>query len=163
MRFHFARLLRLWLAIMVPCKEPRERFARSEVEWEYTCQRVLPPPTILEMIRVSFITTPGFAATVGRARIRLAANPWKLFDMYGNVREWVGNSFVNTLLDDSEQDEFRISRGGSCRNQRWSASLRLARLILFTIGFGTWDFGWLLERPPTPDRRIGFFSGFLLS
>ena len=37
---------------------------------------------------------------------------WKLFDMYGNVREWVGNLFVNTLLDDSEQDEFRISRGG---------------------------------------------------
>ena len=40
-------------------------------------------------------------------------NPWKLFDMYGNVREWVGNSFVNTLLNDSEQDEFRISRGGA--------------------------------------------------
>ena len=40
-------------------------------------------------------------------------NPWGLYDMYGNVREWVGNSFVNTLLDDTEQDEFRICRGGS--------------------------------------------------
>ena len=40
-------------------------------------------------------------------------NPWGFYDVYGNVREWVGNSFVNTLLDESEQDEFRICRGGS--------------------------------------------------
>ena len=30
----------------------------------------------------------------------------------GNVREWVSTSFQNALLNDSEQDEFRISRGG---------------------------------------------------
>jgi len=41
------------------------------------------------------------------------ANANGLYDMYGNVREWVGNSFANTLLNDSEQDEFRISRGGA--------------------------------------------------
>ena len=40
-------------------------------------------------------------------------NPSGLYDMYGNVWEWVGNSFVNTLLEDSEQDEFRICRGGT--------------------------------------------------
>ncbi|MEK9772425.1 MAG: SUMF1/EgtB/PvdO family nonheme iron enzyme [Opitutae bacterium] len=88
----------------------------TEVEWEYSC-------------RAGSLTDYYFGDHThelqehgwfrGNSQKRLhpvglkKSNPWRLFDMYGNVREWVGNSFANTLLNDSEQDEFRISRGGA--------------------------------------------------
>ena len=87
----------------------------SEVEWEYAC-RAGTTTAYYFGDEPSELHNHGWFRGNSRKRIHpvglKSPNPWKLFDMYGNVREWVGNSFVNTLLDDSEQDEFRISRGG---------------------------------------------------
>ena len=88
----------------------------TEVEWEYACRAGTltkyyfgDNPYELQdhgWFRGNSLKRPH---PVGKKQ----ANPWGLFDMYGNVREWVGNSFQNTLLHTSDQDEFRISRGGA--------------------------------------------------
>lgn len=88
----------------------------TEVEWEYACRAGTTtdyyfgddPHELQEHAWYRGNSTKRIHPVGGKM-----PNPWGLLDMYGNVREWVGNSFVNTLLNDSEQDEFRISRGGA--------------------------------------------------
>jgi formylglycine-generating enzyme required for sulfatase activity len=88
----------------------------TEVEWEYACRA----GTVTDYYfgdHVSDLQEHAWFRGNSLKKIHSVGlkrpNPWGLYDMYGNVREWVGNSFVNTLLNDSEQDEFRISRGGA--------------------------------------------------
>jgi formylglycine-generating enzyme required for sulfatase activity len=87
----------------------------SEVEWEYAC-RAGSTSTYYFGDDPNELLMHGWFKANSQKKIHPVgtkfANPWGLHDLYGNVREWVGNSFVNTLLNDSEQDEFRISRGG---------------------------------------------------
>lgn len=87
----------------------------TEVEWEYAC-RAGTTTSYYFGDDPNDLLLHGWFKSNSQKRIHpvgmKAPNPWGLFDLYGNVREWVGNSFVNTLLNDSEQDEFRISRGG---------------------------------------------------
>jgi formylglycine-generating enzyme required for sulfatase activity len=88
----------------------------TEVEWEYACRAGTTTdyyfgddPTELHEHAWYVVNS---LRRIHPVKMK-APNPWGLYDLYGNVREWVGNSFVNTLLDESEQDEFRICRGGS--------------------------------------------------
>lgn len=87
----------------------------TEVEWEYSCRAGTvstyyfgDDPNELHYHAWYKVNSEKSIHPVGMK----SPNPWGLHDLYGNVREWVGKSFANTLLNDDEQDEFRISRGG---------------------------------------------------
>jgi hypothetical protein len=87
----------------------------SEVEWEYACRGGSATDYYFGDDPTDLVQHAWFKNNSNKHIHPVGLkqpNPWGLYDLYGNIREWVGNSFVNTLLGDSEQDEFRISRGG---------------------------------------------------
>jgi formylglycine-generating enzyme required for sulfatase activity len=103
----------------------------SEAEWEYAAQAGTTTPfafgkTITEK-EANFGGNVGKTMEVGN----YPANPWGLYDMHGNVREWVEDvwhgSYAGAPADGSawtdgegrNSSRDRVSRGGS-----WSGSPR---------------------------------------
>ena len=93
----------------------REYRLPTEVEWEYACRAGTTTDYYFGDDSNDLHYHGWFKANSNKNVHPVglkSPNPWGLHDLYGNVREWVGKSFANTLLNDTEQDEFRISRGG---------------------------------------------------
>ncbi len=95
-----------------------------EIEWEYACRAGTETPYF-------FGTDPDELFDYGWVRgnsehrtheiSQKKPNPWGFHDMYGNVREWVHDSYytsINEGLAGEIPDEFRISRGGGYMARR---------------------------------------------
>jgi len=113
-----------------------------EEEWEYACRagtetRYWAGDTEEDLDRVGWYrkNSDGHTHRVGEK----PGNPWKLYDMHGNVREWTATTF------DDEQE--RVACGGSW----WDAAdmARSASLLITDPGnvIGLKGFRVVLPRP----------------
>ncbi|MFP6899496.1 MAG: SUMF1/EgtB/PvdO family nonheme iron enzyme [Opitutales bacterium] len=95
-----------------------------ELEWEYACRA----GTITSHF---FGSDPeelfAYAWVRGNSKhrthqvCRKKPNPWGFYDMYGNVREWVQDSYFTSINEGFAKEipeEFRISRGGGYMARR---------------------------------------------
>ena len=102
----------------------------TEAEWEYACRAGTQTPFYTgECISIDHANYlgiyPGKNCPEGEARHRtvkvgsLQPNAWALYNMHGNVHEWVqdwyGDYFSNSIVDPKGPDkgESRVVRGGS--------------------------------------------------
>lgn len=121
----------------------------TEAEWEYAARAGTStlfatgntlPDYYLKNAQVTDFTTPKdkVSLRVGQT----PANPWGLYDMHGNVEEWIHDWYAPQASQDGgpEEGTFRVTRGGShgtfayyLRSANRSAALPETRG--FTIGF----------------------------
>ena len=89
-----------------------------EIEWEYACRAGSNTPYFFgsdpkDLTEYAWVRANSKRRTHDVARKK--PNPWGFYDMCGNVREWVHDSYYNSLnesLISEIPDEYRISRGG---------------------------------------------------
>ncbi len=95
-----------------------------EIEWEYACRAGTETPYFFgtdpnELFEYGWIRGNSKHRTHEVSQKK--PNPWGFHDMYGNVREWVHDSYytsINEGLAGEIPDEFRISRGGGYMARR---------------------------------------------
>ncbi|MFP6855045.1 MAG: formylglycine-generating enzyme family protein [Opitutales bacterium] len=89
-----------------------------EIEWEYACRAESTSTYFFgddpeEIEEFAWVRRNSDRRTHEVAEKK--PNPWGFYDMYGNVREWVHDSYfisINENFAGEIPDEFRISRGG---------------------------------------------------
>ena len=123
----------------------------TEVEWEYACRAGTTTNYYFGDNLNELHMHAWYKANSGKTLHPVGLkkpNPWKLYDMYGNVREWVSTSFQNALLNDSEQDEFRISRGGGYMKSAVECQSSSRSTNSLTVRYRNLGFRVVLARVP---------------
>ena len=95
-----------------------------EIEWEYACRAGTNTPYFFgsdpdELFEYGWVRGNSKHRTHEVSQKK--PNPWGFYDMYGNVREWVHDSYytsINEGFSSEIPDEFRISRGGGYMARR---------------------------------------------
>jgi len=105
----------LWVMIRsAPAPKTGRKFSLpTEAQWEWACR--CGTETAPQGLLGKYNSKWGAAANVGTS---VAANPWGLKDMYGNVSEWTLTSYrpypyrADDGRNDPSQSESKVVRGG---------------------------------------------------
>jgi formylglycine-generating enzyme required for sulfatase activity len=122
----------------------------TEAEWEYACRAGTSTPFytghVLTAKEANFNRTVGQTSVVGS----YPPNPWGLYDMAGNVWEWIASlydanyKFSEQLLSNNDTSSRRVLRGGSWNNKPYN--LRSASRGNNTPDLRNYDIGFRLSR-----------------
>jgi len=166
-----------WVEAVAFCRWLSEKEGKpyrlpTEAEWEYACRAGTRtayhtgetlPPAFHKNVRLSWFPSP---RTVDGGEVvplhvgRTPPNPWGLYDMHGNVEEWVQDWYGPYAAGEQTDPvgradgDFRVTRGGS--HSTTLEYLRSANRLGTLPGDKSWLIGFRVvqgELPPTEPLR----------
>ncbi|MDA7510622.1 formylglycine-generating enzyme family protein [Verrucomicrobia bacterium] len=136
----------------------------TEAQWEYACRAGTltrfhygDDSDYQELFRYAWYAANGENIThlVGGKR----ANPWRLFDMNGNIWEWCSDWYVRGYSGGNVTDPFgsdigiaRVVRGGSYFDPR--PAVRSASRFAFTPDYSAIHVGFRVALAPIPSKAV---------